>query len=199
MNKTNYYNRELSWLSFNNRVLQEAKDKNVPLLERLKFLAIYSSNLDEFFRVRVASLRSLLSLKTKIQKKLNFNPQNLLSSIKQIVSDQQEEYGRIYREEIIPELNKENIFIVDDKIIADDQVNYVKNYFRGQVLPYAQPTLLDKNKISTFLHNRSIYLAVRLKSKSRKSKPSKNNRVRLKYAIIEIACDRLGKFCYVSR
>ena len=194
MNKTNYYNRELSWLSFNDRVLQEAKDKNVPLLERLKFLAIYSSNLDEFFRVRVASLRSLLSLKTKIQKKLNFNPQNLLSSIKQIVSDQQEEYGRIYREEIIPELNKENIFIVDDKIIADDQVNYVKNYFRGQVLPYAQPTLLDKNKISTFLHNRSIYLAVRLKSKSRKSKPSKNNRVRLKYAIIEIACDRLGRF-----
>ena len=194
MNKTNYYNRELSWLSFNDRVLQEAKDKNVPLLERLKFLAIYSSNLDEFFRVRVASLRSLLSLKTKIQKKLNFNPQNLLSSIKQIVSDQQEEYGRIYREEIIPELNKENIFIVDDKIIADDQVNYVKNYFRGQVLPYAQPTLLDKNKISTFLHNRSIYLAVRLKSKSRKSKPSKNNRVRFKYAIIEIACDRLGRF-----
>lgn len=194
MSKTEYYNRELSWLSFNYRVLQEAKDKNVPLLERLKFLAIYSSNLDEFFRVRVASLRSLLSLKTKTQKKLNFNPQKLIDSIKQIVSDQQEEYGRIYREEIIPELNKENIFIVDDKSIADNQIDYIKNYFREQVLPYAQPTLLDKNKISTFLHNRSIYLAVRLKSKARKSKTSKNKIVRFKYAIVEIACDRLSRF-----
>ncbi|MBT8382252.1 MAG: hypothetical protein KJO59_07830, partial [Ignavibacteria bacterium] len=63
MVKQKYFNRELSWLSFNHRVLQEAKDKSVPLFERLKFLAIYSSNLDEFFRVRVASLRSLLALK----------------------------------------------------------------------------------------------------------------------------------------
>jgi len=194
VNKAEYYNRELSWLSFNYRVLQEAKDKNVPLLERLKFLAIYSSNLDEFFRVRVASLRSLLSLKTKTQKKLNFNPQKLLNSLKQIVSEQQEEYGRIYREEIIPKLKKENIFIVDDKSIEDNQIDYVKNYFREQVLPYAQPTLLDKNKISTFLHNKSIYLAVRLKSKTRKSKISKNKAIRFKYAIVEIACDRLGRF-----
>jgi len=68
--KNIYFDRELSWLSFNYRVLQEAKDKSVPLFERLKFLAIYSSNLDEFFRVRVASLRSLLSLKTKKKQKL---------------------------------------------------------------------------------------------------------------------------------
>ena len=194
MKKNEFYDRELSWLSFNYRVLQEAKDKSVPLFERIKFLAIYSSNLDEFFRVRVASLRSLLSLKTKTQKKLKFDPQKLLNSIKQTVNKQQEEFGKIYREEIIPELNKENIYIVDEKNITDEQIEFVKNYFNDQVVPFTQPTLLDKNKISTFLHNRAIYLAVRLKSKSRISKNNKSNSIRFKYAIVEIASDRLGRF-----
>jgi len=194
MKKNEYFDRELSWLSFNYRVLQEAKDKSVPLLERLKFLAIYSSNLDEFFRVRVASLRSLLFLKEKTQKKLKFDPQKLLNSIKQKVKEQQEEYGTIYRDEIIPELNKENIFIVDDKTITDDKREFVKNYFRDQVLPFAQPTLLDRNKISTFLHNRAIYLSVRLKNKNVKKTKSKKALVRYRYAIIEIAVDRLGRF-----
>ena len=75
MQELQTYNRELSWLSFNYRVLQEAKDSSVPLYERIKFLAIYSSNLDEFFRVRVASLRSLLRLKRKAQSKLDFDPE----------------------------------------------------------------------------------------------------------------------------
>ena len=194
MKRTEFFDRELSWLSFNYRVLQEAKDKSVPLLERIKFLAIYSSNLDEFFRVRVASLRGLSSLKTKTQKILKFDPQKLLTSIKQNVSKQQEEFGKIYREEIIPELNKENIFIIDDKNITDEQNEFVKNYFNDQVIPFAQPTLLDKNKISTFLHNRSIYLAIRLKSKTRKSKNTKSSSTRFKYAIVEIASDRLGRF-----
>ena len=194
MKRTEFFDRELSWLSFNYRVLQEAKDKSVPLLERIKFLAIYSSNLDEFFRVRVASLRGLSSLKTKTQKILKFDPQKLLTSIKQNVSKQQEEFGKIYREEIIPGLNKENIFIIDDKNITDEQNEFVKNYFNDQVIPFAQPTLLDKNKISTFLHNRSIYLAIRLKSKTRKSKNTKSSSTRFKYAIVEIASDRLGRF-----
>ena len=194
MKKNEFYDRELSWLSFNYRVLQEAKDKSVPLFERIKFLAIYSSNLDEFFRVRVASLRSLLSLKTKTQKKLKFDPQKLLNSIKQTVSKQQEEFGKIYREEIIPELNNENIFIVDEKNITDNQLELIKTYFNDQIIPFAQPNLLDKNKISTFLHNRAIYVAVRLKNKSRKSKNNKSNFIRFKYAIVEIASDRLGRF-----
>ena len=194
MKRTEFFDRELSWLSFNYRVLQEAKDKSVPLLERIKFLAIYSSNLDEFFRVRVASLRGLSSLKTKTQKILKFDPQKLLTSIKQNVNKQQEEFGKIYREEIIPGLNKENIFIIDDKNITDEQNEFVKNYFNDQVIPFAQPTLLDKNKISTFLHNRSIYLAIRLKSKTRKSKNTKSSSTRFKYAIVEIASDRLGRF-----
>ena len=125
-----FFDRELSWLSFNHRVLQEAKDPEVPLYERIKFLAIYSSNLDEFFRVRVASLRSLLNLKDKSQKKLPFQPRILLKRIKETVNNQQEEFGRIYREEIIPKLAQENIFLVNEEQLNDEQTEFVKNYFK---------------------------------------------------------------------
>ena len=129
MNKNKYFDRELSWLSFNYRVLQEAKDKNVPPLERLKFLAIYSSNLDEFFRVRVASLRSLLSLKTKTQKKLQFDPYNLLETIKVTVSKQQEEFGDIYRKQVLPELEKNNIYLVDENNFPEEHKDFLKSFY----------------------------------------------------------------------
>jgi len=188
-----YFDRELSWLSFNYRVLQEAKDKTVPPLERLKFLAIYSSNLDEFFRVRVASLRSLLSLKTKAQKKLQFDPSNLLETIKLTVSKQQEEFGNIYRKQVLPELEKNNIYLVDENNFLEEQKDFLKSFYYDKVVPYIQPVLLDKKKISTFLHNKSIYLTVRLTTKS-KSKGKTAGRVRSKYALVEIPSESLGRF-----
>jgi len=188
------FDRELSWISFNYRVLQEAKDPTVPLYEKIKFLAIYSSNLDEFFRVRVASIRSLLNLKEKSREQLAIQPRILLKKIKESVQSQQEEFGRIYREQIIPELNKENIFLVDEKSIDDTQREFVKNYFLDQVLPFVQPTLLDKNKVATFLHNRAIYLAVQLKSKRKSNQRGKPKVQRFKYAITEIPADKLGRF-----
>jgi polyphosphate kinase len=192
--KNLFYDRELSWLSFNHRVLQEAKDPSVPLYERLKFLAIYSSNLDEFFRVRVASLRSLLNLKEKSREDLPFQPRILLKKIKDTVQIHQEEFGRIYREEIIPGLMKQNIFLVDEGTINAAQSDYIKNFFIDRVLPYVQPTLLDKNKISTFLHNRAIYFAVKLKSKAKSKSNGKAKIQRFKYAIAEIPAERLGRF-----
>jgi polyphosphate kinase len=189
-----YFDRELSWLSFNYRVLQEAKDKSVPLFERLKFLAIYSSNLDEFFRIRVASLRSLLSLKVKTQKKLQFDPKKLLSKIKLIVSRQQEEFGTIYRDQIIPELSKNNIYIVNDTNYPKKHMKYLKTYFFDQVVPFVQPVLLDKKKISTFLHNKSIYLAVSLITKKKSKTPTAKKSVRHRYALIEIPSEKIGRF-----
>ena len=125
-----FYEKELSWLSFNYRVLQEAKDNYVPLFEQLKFLAIYSSNLDEFFRVRIASLRSLLILKDSARKKLEFNPRLLLKKILDSVHHQQDEFGKIFRDEIIRQLESENIYLVDDKSILPDHKEFTRNYFR---------------------------------------------------------------------
>ncbi|MCH9028909.1 MAG: polyphosphate kinase 1 [Bacteroidetes bacterium] len=192
--KPDFFNRELSWLSFNYRVLQEAKDKNVPLLERLKFLAIYSSNLDEFFRVRVASLRSLLALKTKTQKKLRFDPQKLLDEIKHIVSKQQEEFGKIYREDILRELKKNNINIVDDKNFPKSSKKYLQSYFSDKVVPFIHTLLLDKDKHSTFLHNKALYFAVCLTDKNQSGIKNKNANTEFEYAIVEIPSEKLGRF-----
>ncbi|QQS37552.1 MAG: polyphosphate kinase 1 [Ignavibacteriales bacterium] len=184
------FDRELSWLSFNHRVLQESEDESVPLFERIKFLAIYSSNLDEFFRVRVASIRSLLELKKNTQKKLSFNPEKLLKKIHSTVHQQQEKFGFIYNTRIIPQLAANGIHIVDDNSLPEKFFSEVTEYFRNQVLPAIQPVILDGNKITTFLHNRHIYFAVKLKLK----KPDGTNSVKSKYALVEIPSDKLKRF-----
>ena len=147
MLKNRFFNRELSWLSFNHRVLQEAIDETVPLYERIKFLAIFSSNLDEFFRVRVASLRSLLSLKKKTQKALDFDPQVLLNKIHKTVTDLQETYGNTFWNKIKPELEKNNVSLVDHTMLNEVQKEYVAEFFNLQVLPHIMPTIIVKKKL----------------------------------------------------
>lgn len=189
-----YFNRELSWLSFNYRVLQEAKDKSVPLYERIKFLAIYSSNLDEFFRVRVASLRSLLDLKDKSSKDIPFDPIILLKQIKTIVNSHQEEFGKIFKNEILPALAEENIQLLNETNISETQKQFISDYFDDNLASVIQPILLDKNNINTFLKNKSIYFAVRLFHKKSNASEGKNRLTRYKYAIVEIPADKLGRF-----
>ncbi len=194
MKKQRYFNRELSWLSFNYRVLQEAKDNSLPLLERIKFLAIYSSNLDEFFRVRVASLRSLLNLKPKSSDELSFDPKKLLKKIKSIVNNQQEEFGKIFNDVIIPALKNDNIYLLNETQYDDTQKTYISNYFDENISSLIQPILLDKNNISTFLQNKSIYLAVRLERKRLYYGSHKEISRRFKYAIVEIPSEKLKRF-----
>jgi polyphosphate kinase len=188
------YDRELSWLSFNHRVLQEAKDPGVPLYDRIKFLAIFSSNLDEFFRVRVASLRSLIGLKKK--KKLKFDPVKLLSDIHSKVNILQQEFGEIFRGGIIPELNRNNIFLLNDNEINSDQKKFLGNYFSREVLPNLNTTLIAGAKFSLFLKNNAIYLAVRLQPMTGKNGNSNNPQGTKisRYAIVEIPADKLSRF-----
>lgn len=158
-----YFDRDLSWLSFNKRVLEEAADKAVPLYERLKFLAIYSSNLDEFFRVRVAALRSIVDIgKKKINKELGLEPEVLLEQILTEVNSQLNEFGRINRNELMPELKENNIVIYSDEAILKPHKKIVKQYFRSKVLSYLQPVIINE-ETSLFLENRALYLVVELK------------------------------------
>jgi len=189
-----FKNRDLSWLSFNYRVLQEAKDPRVPLYERIKFLAIYSSNLDEFFRVRVAGIRSLLKISKSTQKELDFDPASLLKKISKEVNRQQKEYGIIFREKMIPELKENNICLINEKETTKEQKEFISKYFNERIIPQIQPILLVKDKIVPFLRNRRLYLAVILKPKTEKKNINQSGTTRNKYAIVEIPSNHLPRF-----
>ena len=113
-----YTDRDISWLNFNYRVMQEAKDPSVPLLERLKFLAIYSSNLGEFFRIRVAHHRNLKKLGKNTKSQLDYNPDVLLKQLYKIANKQLLEFNDIFENQIIPELKKHNIFLLSHREIS---------------------------------------------------------------------------------
>ncbi|GAB5518154.1 MAG: polyphosphate kinase 1 [Rhodothermales bacterium] len=156
------FDRELSWLSFNARVLQEAADPGVPLLERLKFLAIYSSNLDEFFRVRVASLRSLLRLKKKSLASMQTHPAQLLLQIKRTVQNQQMEFGRIYREELLPALAAEGIHVLRPEVLSPEQVAYVRQWYAEHLEAVVKPVVLNEAETPPFIENQAQYLVTSL-------------------------------------
>lgn len=188
-----YHNRDLSWLSFNYRVLQEARDLSLPLYERIKFLAIYSSNLDEFYKVRVASYRTLLEIPLENRQKLKVNPDKILRQIHREVERQQEEFGAILRNIIVPELNEHHIYIPNHLEFDEEIQNYVTEYFEMEVLPYLQPVLLVKGKILPFLRDNAIYLAIILRRKSNKPQEVKKRR-KHKYALVMVPSGVLPRF-----
>ena len=179
-----YINRDISWLSFNKRVLDEASDRSLPLYERLKFLAIYSSNLDEFYKVRVASYRRTLKHLSENPEVKPTNPGEVLTNILNIVDSQQNEFGRIFWKELVPELRRNNIILIQNRRLSKVHQDYIRQYFYEEVLPYLQPIILLKGKISPFLRDGAVYLAIKLYRKSPKSDTSKKKRAR--YAIVNI-------------
>jgi polyphosphate kinase len=198
----NLTDREVSWLSFSGRILQEARDPTVPLYERIKFLAIFSSNLDEYYRVRIASLRSLLTLKKKARKKLGFDPSELLDETKGIIERQQEEFGVIFRKKIIPELGARGIFLIGEGGPDESQQRLVRTYFKEHVEPLVTPIFISENKEAPFLHNRSLYFAVKLLPHVPPlPPPSPDQPVEedgYKYAVVEIPSQQLPRFFVIS-
>ncbi|MEM9887734.1 MAG: polyphosphate kinase 1 [Bacteroidota bacterium] len=182
-----YIHRDITWLSFNYRVLQEAKDPKVPLIERIKFLAIYSSNLSEFFKVRMANQRLLLRTSKKTRSKVEFSPKEVIRTVQQILADHQKEFTRIMEEEIVPELKENNIRLLRRLDLNEEQQAFVENYFRDHMLPYVQPVLLVKNKIRPFLNNDSLYLTILMEEKE-------SNKKKTAYAIVKIPSNDLPRF-----
>ncbi len=162
-------NREISWLYFNDRVLQEAADPTVPLIDRIRFLAIFSSNLDEFYRVRVATLSRLANLNEKAKEILGYNPKKVLNQIKNIVVRQERKFNNLYENIIVKQLAEEKIFILNDKQLNVSRGEFVKRYFREKLLATLVPIMLDERLPLPELRDRAIYFFVRL-TKNKKSR-----------------------------
>src|SRR5574343_1160736 len=160
--KTRIINRELSWLSFNDRVLQEAADTHVPLLERLKFLGIFSSNLDEFFRVRVATNKRMLKLRSAEHRSIDRREiRETLQDIYNKVVIQQVKFNNIYNQ-LLDEFKSKNVLFVNEKQINLQQTLEVRKYFREEIINTIFPLILADKKPFPFLRDNTVYLACKL-------------------------------------
>ena len=177
--------RDISWLSFNARVLQEAADNSVPLRERIRFLGIFSNNLDEFFRVRVATLKRMIQFGTKARMHLENNPQQIIDEIQMTVLNQQGEFNRIW-EECLAELNKQKIFLRNEKELNPEQREIVRTYYEDEVSADLIPLMIENIPVFPMLRDKSIFLAVVMWKKE--------SAFHKKYALIEIPSRIHGRF-----
>lgn len=190
MQENLFNDRDVSWLYFNERILQEAEDEAVPLYDRLKFLAIFSSNLDEFFRVRVATIKKLSRLnKQKVNRQFLLPPKQKLSLIHEIVYQHQERFGNLLRTELIPALASHKIFLSFNVPHEEESRQQISDYFKNRVMAYLQPVIMTApNSRTPYLENGDLYFAVELIDKN-------NQR---QYAHINIPTNHLPRFFYLK-
>ena len=182
--KSEFINREISWLSFNHRVLQEAADLSVPLIERIRFLGIFSNNLDEFFKVRVATLRRATGISKKPVDPMDFDPEQTLADINTVVIGQQEKFDAIFTS-LISALKKENVEQLNETQLKGDHKVFIEEYFDKHVRPYLVPLMLNGKTPFPQLNENCLYMAVELGYHTRHSHNS--------FALIEIS-NRLPRF-----
>jgi polyphosphate kinase len=185
------YNRDLSWLGFNFRVLQEAADKGVPLFERLKFFSIFSSNLDEFFRVRYPSVVafSKLNRKTQIQAKNEYD-ENLPEKVQNEVNRQLLVYSSILNQSILPELKKEGIHLYYNEPVKEEHATEVKEIFLSQVLTFIQPLFIDADLSKHFVpENNYLYFIITLRAPGEQT---------IRHAVVNIPSEKLQRFFTLS-
>ncbi len=181
-----YINREIAWLSFNERVLQEAADPTTPLLERVKFLGIYSNNRDEFYRVRVATVKRMVKLGKSAIPLIGAEPNELLDTILKKVIQQQARFEEIYLE-IIDELARENIFIINENQLDEAQQKFVREFFSNEVFTNLYPIMVAEHQAFPYLKDKSSYLFVKLKTIG-------DTKRRNKYALIEVPTKTVSRF-----
>jgi polyphosphate kinase len=185
--KQKFHDREISWLSFNARVLQEAEDERVPLIERLKFLGIFSSNLDEFFRVRVPTVQRMVDYGRKAIPVLGFDPRDTLKAISRINLKLHRRFDRAYKN-IKKSLEKENIYFLNERELDDKKRKEVRNYFDDVVHPALVPMMLADDRELPELNGKAIYLAIKLYNK--KKEEEKN----VRYALLEVPTAVISRF-----
>lgn len=178
--------RDITWLAFNERVLQEAMDIQVPIQIRIRFLGIFSNNLDEFFRVRVAGLKRAMDFKEKyITESFYQPPTKILQNINEVVIKQQQNFDKTWKK-IQIEMAEENVFIRTSKNLTEEQKSFVVRYFDEMVESNVIPILLNENSAMPYLRDKSLYLGVAMRKK--------NVLHESKFAIIEIPSRAVGRF-----
>lgn len=185
---SNVFNRDLSWLSFNGRVLEEAANEKAPLLERVKFLGIFSSNLDEFYRVRIPVIKALQKIGEKKKNEIDQDEQlYLLQQATQVIRGQQERFGTILVSQLIPQLKENNISLIYNEPAPPVLAERISEYFLATVLAYLHPVVID-HKTSFFPENNKLYFIVQLNDGS----------AREKLAILNIPSDDLPRFLTIK-
>ena len=169
-------NRELSWLSFNERVLQEATDETVPLVERMRFLGIYSNNLDEFYRVRVANIKRMIHLQGKKIDGYNGTPSELYEEIQSVVIKQQKTFEATYKK-ITADLAAKGIDIINEKTATAEQKQELRSFFLKNIVHDIVPVMLDKKTTFPRIRDAAIYLGVKMEWDAKSKK---------RFALIEI-------------
>ncbi len=188
MSKLQFVQRDISWLAFNARVLQEANDATVPLRERIRFLGIFSNNMDEFFRVRVATLKRMEEFdagKKRLAMHMEKSPNQVLNDIQHVVLKQQNEFDRIW-EDIQVQLKKQQIFLKTDTQLTATQKSFVIDFFEKNVRANIIPLMIESLPELPYLRDKSIYLGVVMQKR--------DSAYKQQYALIEVPSKALGRF-----
>ena len=191
--KKNYtVNRDVSWMYFNRRILDEAANQTNPLLERLSFLGIYSNNLDEFFRVRVATLRRMVEIEENINH-VNIDSHKILKKVLKLNEIYNKDFEATFLE-LYKELQNENIFLVNESQLSPEQEEFVETFYREELMNSLFPILVSHMVVQPELNDKSIYLAVKI---SNSVKLEKNNKK--EYALIEIPTGEFSRFMVLPK
>lgn len=180
-----FFKRDISWLSFNYRVLSESRNQKLPIFERIKFLSIFSSNLEEFYKIRISEYRQTIAQENS-NSEAKSRAEEILYKINKEVSRQMQDFFFIFRDEILPELARNNIILYQgEQPLLEIHRAFIRNYFYDEIFPFLQPVLILKDDISSFLRDNRLYLIIRL---------YKKERVEPYYALIKIPFSKVPRF-----
>ena len=189
-----YFKRDISWLSFNYRVLLEASDDTLPLYERINFISIYSSNLEEFYKIRVADHKAVASGVVTSEDETKEQARDLVEAINEEVNRQMEMRIKIYEQSILPALKKNHIIFYQSRMVEAPHQEYIRRFFREEILPYLSPVPVTKDKVVSFLRDNRLYLAVRL---LRKGEIDPHNRVR--HFVMKLPYSKVPRFIQLPK